>query len=69
MERVKGFEPSASSLARKRSSQLSYTRIVGTSEVPCRLAKVNASGPLSSLDLRNITVVRIPLFYVVYHGS
>jgi hypothetical protein len=27
MERVKGFEPSASSLARKRSSQLSYTRI------------------------------------------
>ncbi len=26
MERVKGFEPSTSSLARKRSSQLSYTR-------------------------------------------
>jgi len=24
---------------------------------------------LSSFVLRNITVVRIPLFYVVYHGS
>lgn len=27
MERVKGLEPSASTLARSRSSQLSYTRI------------------------------------------
>lgn len=28
MERMKGLEPSASSLARRRSSQLSYIRIV-----------------------------------------
>lgn len=69
MERVKGFEPSASSLARKRSSQLSYTRITGTTEVPCRLVKVNGPGPLRSLPVRNITVVGIPMFYVVYHGS
>jgi hypothetical protein len=69
MERVKGFEPSASSLARKRSSQLSYTRITGTTQVPCHLVKVNGPAPFSSLALRNITVVRIQLFYVVYHGS
>ena len=30
MERVKGLEPSASTLARSRSSQLSYTRILLT---------------------------------------
>jgi hypothetical protein len=32
---VKGFEPSASSLARKRSSQLSYTRIASDGYFVC----------------------------------
>jgi hypothetical protein len=65
MERVKGFEPSASSLARKRSSQLSYTRIwPETDEVPLRVEKVNYRGHLPLPVIMNIRIVDASMFYV-----